>query len=643
MDQKSKSGGVWQRDLLASVVVFLVALPLCMGIAIASGVPVSAGIMTGIIGGIVVGTLAGSPLQVSGPAAGLTVIVFEVVQRHGLERMGIVVLLAGGLQFLAGLAKLGPWFRAVSPAVIQGMLAGIGILIFGSQFHVMVDDTPKGSGLKNLATIPEAFLKGLPLPEMTSYESRHKRMEHLKAFGTLHARQVQILETVSQRVPAVLEGRELEFSPDQFADLLEKQRSVQAEIDDLIAQVRQFEEQDDPDRKDVIESRIKALITSQSQTIYDLEHADADSLRKTQRDAEMAITAIMSELKNHEWAAKVGILTILIIVGWEMGVPKRWKLVPSSLVAVVGVSAATAVLNLPVLFVEVPDNLFSEIRLPTLLILQDAPWGAMLISATVIAVVASAETLLCATAVDQLHSGPRTNYDRELVAQGAGNLLCGVIGSIPMTGVIVRSAANVQAGGKTRMSAILHGIWLLIFVVLMSNLLRMIPTACLAAMLVYIGLKLVNVKSLKALARYGRGEVAIYTTTVLAIVSFDLLTGVILGIVLSSLKLLYTFSHMQADLICNEEQKSARLELRGAATFIRLPLLAEQLERVPRGYQLHVDFEHLDYIDHACLDLLMNWSKQHQSIGGELFIDWDTLHGRFRREMVSENSAPNEA
>ncbi len=643
MDQKSKSGGVWQRDLLASVVVFLVALPLCMGIAIASGVPVSAGIMTGIIGGIVVGTLAGSPLQVSGPAAGLTVIVFEVVQRHGLERMGIVVLLAGGLQFLAGLAKLGPWFRAVSPAVIQGMLAGIGILIFGSQFHVMVDDTPKGSGLKNLATIPEAFLKGLPLPEMTSYESRHKRMEHLKAFGTLHARQVQILETVSQRVPAVLEGRELEFSSDQFADLLEKQRSVQAEIDDLIEQVRQFEEQDDPDRKDVIESRIKALITSQSQTIYDLEHADADSLRKTQRDAEMAITAIMSELKNHEWAAKVGILTILIIVGWEMGVPKRWKLVPSSLVAVVGVSAATAVLNLPVLFVEVPDNLFSEIRLPTLLILQDAPWGAMLISATVIAVVASAETLLCATAVDQLHSGPRTNYDRELVAQGAGNLLCGVIGTLPMTGVIVRSAANVQAGGKTRMSAILHGIWLLIFVVLMSNLLRMIPTACLAAMLVYIGLKLVNVKSLKALARYGRGEVAIYTTTVLAIVSFDLLTGVILGIVLSSLKLLYTFSHMQADLICNEEQKSARLELRGAATFIRLPLLAEQLERVPRGYQLHVDFEHLDYIDHACLDLLMNWSKQHQSIGGELFIDWDTLHGRFRREMVSENSAPNEA
>ena len=123
------------NDALASVVVFLVALPLCMGVSIASGVPPTAGLITGIIGGLVVGFLAGSPLQVSGPAAGLTVLVWQLVQHHGLPMLGVIVLLAGIIQLVAGLFKLGQWFRAVSPAVIHGMLAGIGVLIFASQFR----------------------------------------------------------------------------------------------------------------------------------------------------------------------------------------------------------------------------------------------------------------------------------------------------------------------------------------------------------------------------------------------------------------------------------------------------------------------------------------------------------------------------
>ena len=122
----------FRQDFLASIVVFLVALPLCMGIAIASGVPVAAGLITGIVGGIIVGSIAGCPLQVSGPAAGLSVIVFEIVQRFGLETLGIIVLVAGLIQLVAGLLKLGQWFRAVSPAVIKGMLSGIGVLIFVS-------------------------------------------------------------------------------------------------------------------------------------------------------------------------------------------------------------------------------------------------------------------------------------------------------------------------------------------------------------------------------------------------------------------------------------------------------------------------------------------------------------------------------
>ena len=130
------------RDALASIVVFLVALPLCMGIAIASGMPPAKGLITGIIGGLVVGWLAGSPLQVSGPAAGLAVLVFELVRTHGIAMLGPILLLAGLLQLIAGRLRLGCWFRVTAPAVVYGMLAGIGILIVLSQFHVMFDVKP---------------------------------------------------------------------------------------------------------------------------------------------------------------------------------------------------------------------------------------------------------------------------------------------------------------------------------------------------------------------------------------------------------------------------------------------------------------------------------------------------------------------
>ena len=134
----------WGADILASFVVFLVALPLCMGVAIASGLPPTAGIITGIIGGLVVGFLAGSPLQASGPAAGLSVLVLQLVQAHGPAMLGVIVLFAGVLQVVSGSLKLGQWFRAISPAVIHGMLAGIGILILAAQLHVMIDGAPLG-------------------------------------------------------------------------------------------------------------------------------------------------------------------------------------------------------------------------------------------------------------------------------------------------------------------------------------------------------------------------------------------------------------------------------------------------------------------------------------------------------------------
>src|SRR4051812_17938282 len=144
-------------DLLASWVVFLVALPLCMGIAIASGLPPAAGILTGVIGGILVGAISGSPLQVSGPAAGLAVMVFQFVHDYGVDKLGPLLMTAGLLQIIAGYSNLGRWFRAMSPGVIYGLLTGIGILLFAGQFYVMLDSKPHGRGLENLAGLPAAL------------------------------------------------------------------------------------------------------------------------------------------------------------------------------------------------------------------------------------------------------------------------------------------------------------------------------------------------------------------------------------------------------------------------------------------------------------------------------------------------------
>ena len=298
-----------------------------------------------------------------------------------------------------------------------------------------------------------------------------------------------------------------------------------------------------------------------------------------------------------------------MLILWKACIPEKFKLIPAPLVAVVIATALTVFLVLPVLYVEVPDNLWSEIHFPSLVVIQSVPFSVILQAGIVLAIVASAETLLCATAVDQMQTICRTKYDRELAAQGIGNMICGFLGALPMTGVIVRSSANVDAGGRTRLSAILHGVWLLVFVSLLAFVLRMIPTATLAAMLVYTGYKLINFKAIRDLRKCGWGEVGIYFATLGTIVCTDLLTGVLTGIALAAVKLLHTFSRLSTDLKTDPANEKSTLRLQGAATFIRLPFLASALDEVPEGYELHIDFEHLSYIDHACLDLLMNWKN----------------------------------
>jgi len=621
-----------KTDILPSIVVFLVALPLCMGIAIASGAPVAAGLITGIIGGLIVGALSGAPLQVSGPAAGLTVIVYQIIKDHGLETLGIVVLLAGVLQLAAGLFRIGQWFRAVSPAVIQGMLAGIGILILSSQIHVMVDDLPRGSGLQNLLTIPQAVSKGLPIPEGSSRHDRRLQTSLLKQFGTLHEKQVQVHEFVSEIVPEGVDETKFHQAA-KLTDLVGAQREIAQQLEGIVATLGSevFSEE----RARAIESTAHAALDQCNIALTALRVADVATARESQAKAENQLSAVLGQLKNHDWAAKIGIFTIALLLLWQAFAPKPLKLIPAPLVAVLLATVVAASSYLPVLYVEIPDNMWEELHFPSLTVVQSTPIGTLLQLGLIIAVIASAETLLCATAVDQMHHGPRTNYDRELAAQGVGNILCGFLGALPMTGVIVRSAANVQAGAKTRLSAVLHGVWLLLFVSVLAFLMRAIPTAALAAILVYTGYKLVNPKSIKKLWQYGWGEVIVYAGTVVTIVAVDLLTGVLVGFGLSVAKLLYTFTHLKTKLVIDETLGTAALSLQGAATFLRLPHLAADLERVPQNAELHVDFEHLDYVDHACLDLLMGWAKQHEATGGRLVIDWESLHANFRQEMTS--------
>ena len=488
------------RDFAASIVVFLVALPLCMGIAIASGAPPALGLITGIVGGLVVGSIAGSPLQVSGPAAGMAVLVFQLVNDHGLMMLGVVGLIAGAAQLAAGIFKLGQWFRAISPSVIHGMLAGIGVLIFASQFHVMLDDAPRASGLENLAAIPDAIVKVFPID------------------GSVH-----------------------------------------------------------------------------------------------------------------HLAAMAGVVTILTIVLWNKFKPKALALLPGPLLGVVAGTVFALIFALPITLVMLPESLTDALNIPTGEALKGFLDPTIIGLGLVFAFVASAETLLCATAVDKMHIGARTKYDQELRAQGIGNMICGALGALPMTGVIVRSSANVEAGATTRTSAILHGAWLLLAVAAFPFVLNQIPTSVLAAILVYTGYKLVNVAQIRKIAEFGKQELAIYFATLVGVVAIDLLTGVVIGFVLATLKLVYTFSHLEIDTTHDEATNRIDVWLKGSATFFSIPQLSHALESSPRGSEVHIHVETLDYIDHACLEMLSSWEKLHASTGGRLIVEWSDLVKRYSR------------
>lgn len=487
-------GATIVRDFTASLVVFLVALPLCMGIAVASGVPAEKGLITGIIGGVVVGFIAGSPLQVSGPAAGLAVIVFEVVQQFGLAMLGPILVLAGIIQLVAGAARLGQWFRAISPAVVHGMLAGIGLLIVAGQIHVLFGAGPSPHGLQNLMAIPAAFA----------------------------------------------------------------------------------------------------------------------SLNPT-------------DLGAAEAAFLVGVTTIVAMVGWEKLRPTKLKLVPGALLGVLAATFAANAFGLPVQRIAVPESITAALAPPTMENLSRLAEPAIFITGLAIAFIASAETLLSAAAVDRMHTGPRTRYNKELAAQGVGNLLCGLAGALPMTGVIVRSSANVQAGAQTRLSTILHGLWILALVALLPWLLRQIPSAALAGVLVVTGWRLVTLQHARhLLERHGLLPAAIWAATFVMVVATDLLTGVLVGLGLTLIELAPNLRKLRLRIHDREIGGAEReLSLEGTATFVHLPRIAKALEQAPPQSVVRLNLERLANLDHTCAEVLAEWVRTRRRNGGRLDVHAD--------------------
>ncbi|NUS77873.1 MAG: SulP family inorganic anion transporter [Streptomyces sp.] len=470
-----------RRDFAASLVVFLVALPLCVGVAVASGVPAELGLVTGIVGGIVTGLMRGSSLQVSGPAAGMTVLVFEAVQEFGLPVLGVIVLATGALQILMGTLKLGRWFRAISVSVVEGMLAGIGLVLIAGQLYAMADAKAPASGLGKIAGLPGALVD---------------------AVGN---------------------------------------------------------------------------------------------------------SAALASLG-------LGAGTVAVLVLWKR-MPAAVRTVPGPLAAVGLATLAALAFSMPVATVEV-QGLLGSIQPPSFTAFGELANVGVLATILAFTLIASAESLFSAAAVDRLHDGPRTKYDKELVAQGAGNALCGVLGALPMTAVIVRSAANVQAGARTKASRVMHGVWLLLFAALLPGVLAYIPIPALAGILVYSGAKLIPVREIVSLWREHRGEALILMVTAVSIVAVSMFEGVLIGLALAVAKTAWEASHLKLEVV-DKGAGPVQAYLSGNATFLRLPKILDSLEALPQDRPVELDLSGLHHLDHACRTALENWAERHSAVGTE--------------------------
>ncbi|MEC7232969.1 MAG: SulP family inorganic anion transporter [Planctomycetota bacterium] len=483
-----------RSDLPAAIVVFFVAVPLCLGIAVASGAPVESGLIAGIVGGIVVGLISGSPLGVSGPAAGLAVIVLDAINDFGGVEEGFhlflaSVVVAGAVQMLLGFARGGVVGYFFPASVIKGMLAGIGLIIV-------------------LKMIPDAF-------------------GHIKADG----------ETTWSSLIAMLE---------------------------------------DPSPGALIVSGVALAI--------------------------LILWEVVLSKKSKVFKLIQG---PLVAVTFDMG----YQVLTSRFAPDLALQGKQLV-SVPVYdsIAEVKNNLSH----PTL-----AAFGMTKVWVTgfTIAIVASLETLLCVEATDKLDPYKRTTpTNRELVAQGAGNLASGLIGGLPITQVIVRSSANIQSGGRTKLSAIMHGFFILIAVLLAPQILNLVPRAALAAVLFVVGYKLARPATFAQMFKRGSAQFVPFAVTVVGIVGTDLLTGIAIGMAVAIFFILlghYRNSHfLQIEQSGGgSEPRQVRMRLAEEVSFLNKVALQKELDAIEDGSSLILDASATRQIDYDALEIIEDFEE----------------------------------
>jgi MFS superfamily sulfate permease-like transporter len=463
-------------DLPAGLVVFLVALPLCLGIALASGAPLFSGIIAGIVGGIVVAFVSGSSLSVSGPAAGLTVIVFNGIAQVGsYPAFLLAVVIAGLLQIALGYLKAGTIGYYFPSSVIKGMLASIGIIL-------LIKQTPVAIG----------YTKG--------------------------------------------------------ADTIFNAGALTISVISLLIMI-----------------------------VWELRAVKKITLFKWIPGALVAV--IMGTLLN----------------GYFMSAKPEWALGEHMLVKLPVASSAS--------------DFIGQFTLPDFAALSN--YNVYVLAFT-IAIIASLETLLCIEAADKLDPHKRiTPTNRELKAQGIGNLISGLIGGLPLTAVIVRTSANVNADGKTKLSAIIHGVFLTASVVGLASLLNKIPLACLAAVLLVVGYKLTKVSLFKSMYKLGWEQFLPFIITIVAVQFSDLLKGIALGMLVSFFYILRANYRRDYHIHQDKKEEGSRYTIRLAenVTFINKGSILRKLSEIPEGSSVHIDGSGTHYIDLDVLEIVHNFKE----------------------------------
>ncbi|PRX56748.1 SulP family inorganic anion transporter [Flagellimonas meridianipacifica] len=492
-----------KNDLPASIVVFFVALPLCLGIALASGAPLFSGLIAGIVGGIIVGALSGSQIGVSGPAAGLAAIVLTAIGTlGGFENFLVAVVLGGLIQILFSILKAGVIAYYFPSSVIKGMLTGIGIIIILKQipYFFGYDKDPEGDF---------AFFQ-------------------IDGENTF----TEIFNTIS----GIISGN---FSNG---------------------------------------ATIIALVAMAILILWN------NVLSKKGK--------IFQLIQGPLVAVVLGIIFFVLTQGNE-----TW-----------GISAEHLV-KVPV--PESIETLGSLLSFPNFSVIGDAQiW----ITAFTIALVASLETLLCVEATDKLDPYKRTTpTNKELFAQGIGNTVSGLVGGLPVTQVIVRSSANIQSGGRTKASAIIHGFFLLISVVLIPRLLNMIPLSVLAAILFIVGYKLAKPKLFKTMYNLGWKQFIPFVVTVLGIVFTDLLVGIGLGLGVGIVVILIK-SYQNSHFLHIEDKSNGahkiKMTLAEEVTFFNKGAILKELDSLPENSQLELDVRNTRYLDNDIIEILEDFSEK---------------------------------